>query len=161
MAALTTDGTERGSGEPADGTGKPGSEARAPPPDHRQEVLPGDAEHGADMGADGGHGGDPSPGPHADKDPVPSTERGDSDAKTAEKLCEPPGESVGGPAGLAGSSETQPGEQRAESGRTKPGGRPAEPGPKRRASLEISSSDGEPLSRMDSEDRSVVLPVEP
>ncbi|CAL8386562.1 unnamed protein product [Boreogadus saida] len=151
MAALTTDGTERGSEEPADGTGEPGAEARAPPPDHRQE-LPCDAEHGADMEADGGDGGDPSPGPHADKEPVPSTECGDSDGKTTEKLCEPPGESPGGPASLAGSSETQPGEQRAESGRTKPGGRPAEPGPKRRASLEISSSDGEPLSRMDSED---------
>ncbi|CAL8324113.1 unnamed protein product [Lota lota] len=161
MAAVTTDGTDQDSAKTADhngadGTGEMCAEARAPPPDSRQEP-PGDGENGAEMDVNGGHGDNSSPGPNVDKETVTSTQCVDSDGKTRDKLCGPPGESPG-PNSLASSTELQLGEQREQSVScppndcTKTGEKPAEPGTKRRASVEISSSDGEPLSRMDSED---------
>lgn len=141
-----------------------GGERRAVP-DHKQE--PGDNNE-SPAGMDGSGGRAAAAVPEDNMSPVrePGTEMTAPDDKTEDdeaeaglKLCEP-GESHAR-SSLARSSESAQ-EQRdgenvfssAPSERRKTPER-VELGTKRRASVERTSSDGEPLSRMDSEDRLV------
>lgn len=182
MAQISSDETEQEpkttSGESGAGeTAETGNEGQAVP-DPEQEPGCGDNnENGAGMDA---VSGGLKPGDESLTTPGPGTADGDSIAGTAgttisgpeesdngggvEKLSEPGGES---PArGTEGSAPGLPGpEQRDDVGekntsappgeRTKAAERAEHGGTKRRASVELTSSDGEPLSRVDSEDRSV------
>lgn len=174
MAQMTGEGAEQGSqttsnqngtGETA-GTGKEGQAVLDP----KQE--PGNNnENGAGMdvnscGAAEERGYSPTPGPDVDKTATSPTEKADNNEREpGGKLCEPGKSPVQG--SLASSTDSaQEGsrvlkeEQRegesvsstALSDRAKTAEK-AEHGTKRRASVELTSSDGEPLSRMDSEDR--------
>ncbi|XP_062339520.1 zinc finger protein AEBP2-like isoform X1 [Osmerus eperlanus] len=174
MAAATTDGTDQDSPYTSDhnGTGDTGEDGEKTRglPDSKQE--PGDNENGLEMDVNDGHGGGeehekPSPDSYASKETV--LRNGE-----LEMGCElsVPGNS---PEHERPSSSSDPveswrglkEEQREESVPSPPSSVPSPPsdlktrddcteksdhGIKRRASLEISSSDGEPLSRMDSED---------
>lgn len=177
MAQITSDGAEQdsqptsdqnGTGETA-ATGKQGQAV----PDPKQE--PGDNnENRAGMDVNSGrgaaveHGDSPSPVADADKETALPTEKTDNDeGEPGGKLSEPGKSPVQG--SLASSTdsaqegsrvlkqEQREGENVSSSpptDRTKTVEK-AEHGTKRRASVELTSSDGEPLSRMDSEDRSV------
>lgn len=175
MAQMTTEGAEQdsqttsnqnGTGETAE-TGKEGQAVL----DLKQE--PGDNENRAGMdvnscGAAEEQDYSPTPGPDADKRATSPTEKADNNEREpGGKLCEPGKSPVQG--SLASSTDSaQEGsrvlkqEQRegesvsstAPSDRAKTAEK-AEHGTKRRASVELTSSDGEPLSRMDSEDRCV------
>lgn len=177
MAQITTEGAEQDSQPTAEqnGTGETaetGTEEQAVP-DPKQE--PGDNnENRAGMDVNSGrgaseeHGDDPAPVLEADKETASPAEKGDNDeGEPAGKLSEPGKSPVQG--SLASSidsaqegsrvlkEEQREGESVSSSlpsDRTKTAER-AEHGTKRRASVELTSSDGEPLSRMDSEDRSV------
>ncbi|XP_029901195.1 zinc finger protein AEBP2 [Myripristis murdjan] len=176
MAEVTTEGPEQDSERTADQngageTGETGKEEQALP-DPKQE--PGDNESGAGMDVNGGHGAvttgeeeeedNSSPVPNAGKETVSPTEnRLDGEGETGGKLSEAGKSPVRG--SLASSTEGVPEgsrvlkqEQREEESvsspptdRTKTAEK-GEHGTKRRASVEMSSSDGEPLSRVDSED---------
>lgn len=176
MAQITTEGAEQdshttsnenGTGETA-GTGKEGQAVLDP----KQE--PGDnneSRAGMDVNSCGAakeRGCNPPLVPDADNIAVSPTEKADSNVREpGGKLSEPGKSPVQG--SLASSTDSaQEGsrvlkqEQReGESvSSTPPTDRAktaekAEHGTKRRASVELTSSDGEPLSRMDSEDRSV------
>lgn len=173
MAQITSEGPEQDSQATSNqnGTGETaetGNERQAVP-DPKQE--PGDNnENGAGMDVNGGrgaeHGDNPSPVPDSDKETTLPTEKADHDGGEPE-LCEPGKSPAQG--SLASSTdsaqegsrvlnqEQREGENVSSSppaDRTKTAER-AEHGTKRRASVEVTSSDGEPLSRMDSEDRSV------
>lgn len=177
MAQITTEGAEQDSQPTAEqnGTGETaetGTEEQAVP-DPKQE--PGDNnENRAGMDVNSGrgaseeHGDDPALALEADKESASPAEKGDNDeGEPAGKLSEPGKSPVQG--SLASSidsaqegsrvlkEEQREGESVSSSlpsDRTKTAER-AEHGTKRRASVELTSSDGEPLSRMDSEDRSV------
>lgn len=177
MAQITSEGTEQDSQPKSDqnGTGgktETGEEGQAVP-DPKQE--PGDNnENRARMDVNSGHGaavehGDNlSPVPEADNKTVSPSEKTDGDeAVHGGKLSEPGKSPAQG--SLASSTdsaqegsrvlkqEQREGENVSSSpptDRTKTAEK-AEHGTKRRASVELTSSDGEPLSRMDSEDRSV------
>lgn len=170
----TTTSTEKGAGE----TAETGNEGQAVP-DHDQEPGCGDNNE-KETRMDGLKPEDGSltpPGPGANNDDsiagtTAMTFTGPEESDNGgggEKLSEPGGES---PArGTEGSAPGLPGpEQRDSVGekntsappgeRTKAAAVTAEEraehgGTKRRASVELTSSDGEPLSRVDSEDRSV------
>ncbi|XP_008287162.1 zinc finger protein AEBP2-like [Stegastes partitus] len=174
MPQITTEGAEQDS-EPTstqNGTGETaetGVEGQAEP-DPKQE--PGDnneSRAGMDgssgRGAAEGRGDNLSPGPDADKETAsPSEKDGNDGGEAGGKLSEPGKSPVQG--SLASSTDSaQEGsrvlkqEQREAENvsssppahRTKTAEK-AEHGTKRRASVELTSSDGEPLSRMDSED---------
>ncbi|XP_071395904.1 zinc finger protein AEBP2 [Centroberyx affinis] len=173
MAEVTTEGPEQDSQTTTDqnGTGETGETGKEEQalPDPKQE--PGDNENGVvGMDVNGGHGAteeqedNSSPVPDAVKETVSPTEsRSNDEGETGDKLSEPGKSPVRG--SLASSTESVPEssrvlkqEQREEESvsspptdRTKTAEK-TEHGTKRRASVEISSSDGEPLSRMDSED---------
>lgn len=177
MAPITTDGAEQDSQPTSNpnGTGETaetGTEGQAVP-DPKQE--PGDnneSRAGMDVnscrGAAEVHLDNPSPVPDADEETALPTEKEGSDVGEAGvKLSEPGKSPVQG--SLASSTdsaqegsrvlkqEQREGENVSSSpptNRTKTAEK-AEHGTKRRASVELTSSDGEPLSRMDSEDRSV------
>lgn len=177
MPQITSEGADQDSLPTSDqnGTGETaetGKEVQAVP-DPKQE--PGDNnENRAGMDANSGRGtaverGDnPSPGPDADIETALPTEKIDNDkGEPGRKLSEPEKSPVQG--SLASSidsaqegsrvlkQEQREGENVSSSlhkDRTKTAVK-AEHGTKRRASVEVTSSDGEPLSRMDSEDRSV------
>lgn len=166
MAQITSEGAEQDSqstseqnrtGETAD-TGEQGQavpDPRQEPGDSSESAGGMDASSGRDEAAEPGH--DPAPAPQSDKE---TAQLEPEERERADELCDPGKSPVQG--SLASSTESaQEGsrvlgaEQReGGTGGTKPAER-AEQGPKRRASVELSSSDGEPLSRMDSEDRSV------
>lgn len=179
MAQITSEGPEQDSQATSNqnGTGETaetGNERQAVP-DPKQE--PGDNnENRAGMDVNGGrgaaaaaaaeHGDNPSPVPDSEKETTLTTEKADNDGGEPE-LCEPGKSPAQG--SLASSTdsaqegsrvlnqEQREGENVSSSppaDRTKTAER-AEHGTKRRASVELTSSDGEPLSRMDSEDRSV------
>lgn len=180
MAEVTTEGPEQDSQRTADQngageTGETGKEEQALP-DPKQE--PGDNESGAGMDVNGGHGAvttgeeeeeedNSSPVPNTGKETVSPTEnRLDGEGETGGKLSEAGKSPVRG--SLASSTEGVPEgsrvlkqEQREEESVSSPPtdhtktAEKGEHGTKRRASVEMSSSDGEPLSRVDSEDRSV------
>lgn len=177
MAQITSEGTEQDSQPTSDqnGTGETAetdNEGQAVP-DPKQEP-PGDNESRAGMDVSSGHGaaeehGDNSSlGPDDDKEtPSPTEERDNDEGEPGSKLSEPVKSPVQG--SLASSidsaqegsrvlkQEQREGENVSSSppaDRTKTAEKP-EHGTKRRASVELTSSDGEPLSRMDSEDRSV------
>lgn len=171
---MTSDGAEAESGSnrgpdrssEAAGTG---GERRAVP-DHEQE--PGDS-HESPAGMDGSGGRDAAGVPANNRSPArragtqttpPGDKTEECEAEAALKLCEP-GESHAR-SSLARSSESaqeqRDGENVFSSAPSEPGKTPerVELGTKRRASVERTSSDGEPLSRMDSEDRLVkVVPL--
>lgn len=176
MAQITSEGAEQDSQPTSDqnGTGETaetGNERQAVP-DPKQE--PGDNnENRAGMDVNGGrgaaveHGDNPFPVPDSDKETTLPTEKADNDGgEPVDKLSEPGKSPAQG--SLASSTDSaQEGsrvlkqEQREgenvsspPTDRTKTAEK-AEQGTKRRASVELTSSDGEPLSRMDSEDRSV------
>lgn len=175
MAQMTSDGAEPDS-QPTSGpkrsseAAETGGERRAVP-DHKQE--PGDNNE-SPAGMDGSGGRAAAAVPADNMSPVgqagtemtaPGEKTEDDEAEAGLKLCEP-GESRAR-SSLARSSESAQ-EQRdagnvfssAPSERRKTPDR-VELGTKRRASVERTSSDGEPLSRMDSEDRSVkVVPLD-
>lgn len=177
MAQITSDGAEQESPPTSDqnGTGETaetGEEGQAVP-DPKQE--PGDNnESGAGMDVNSGRGAaaergdDPAPGPDADKEtPVPAEKTDDDEGDPGGKLSEPGKSPVqgslasGADSAQEGSRVLKPEQREGESvscsppaERTKTAEK-VEPGTKRRASVELTSSDGEPLSRMDSEDRSV------
>ncbi|XP_022062742.1 zinc finger protein AEBP2 [Acanthochromis polyacanthus] len=174
MPQITTEGaeqdsqptsTENGTGE----TAETGIEGQAVP-DPKQE--PGDNnESRVGMDVSGGRGATEgrednlSPGPHADEETASPSEKQSHDVvEGGVKLSEPGKSPVQG--SLASSTDSaQEGsrvlkqEQREAENvsssppahRTKTADK-AEHGTKRRASVELTSSDGEPLSRMDSED---------
>ncbi|TMS03014.1 Zinc finger protein AEBP2 [Larimichthys crocea] len=174
MAQITNEGAEQDS-QPApdqNGTGETaetGTEGQAVP-DPKQE--PGDNNEnraGMDVntgrGAAAEHGDNRSPVPESDKETAVPSEKADSDeGEPGGKLSEPGKSPVQG--SLASSTdsaqegsrvlkqEQREGESVSSSppaDRTKTAEK-AEQGTKRRASVELTSSDGEPLSRMDSED---------
>lgn len=176
MAQITSEGAKRDSQPTSDPDGpaetaETGSERQAVP-DPEQE--PGDNKEsraGKDMSggrdAAGEHGDHPSLASDTDKTRSAANATGDKDVEAGEKLCEGQKSPVQG--SLASSTDSaQEGsrvlgaEQREGKNvscspppeRTKPA-EAAEHGTKRRASVELPPSDGEPLSRMDSEDRSV------
>lgn len=174
MAQMTSDGAEpdsQSTSEPnrSSEAAETGGERRAVP-DHTQE--PGDNnESPAGMDGSGGRAAAAVPADNMSPGREPGTEMTASDEKTEDdeaeaglKLCEP-GKSPGRSSSARSSESAQ--EQRdgenvfssAPSERRKTPER-VELGAKRRASVERTSSDGEPLSRMDSEDRlvKVVLP---
>ncbi|KAF3704831.1 Zinc finger protein AEBP2 Adipocyte enhancer-binding protein 2 -like protein [Channa argus] len=173
MAQITSDGTEQdsqptsdqnGSGETAE-TGEQGQAV----PDPKQE--PGDNnEKRAGMDVNGRcateeQGYDPSVVPGADQTATSPSEKADNNHREAGgKLSEPGKSPVQGslassPDSAQESSRVLKQEQRegenvsstAPTDRAKPAEK-TEPGTKRRASVELTSSDVEPLSRMDSED---------
>lgn len=171
---MTSDGAEAESGSTrgpdrnskAAGTG---GERRAVP-DHEQE--PGNS-HESPAGMDGSGARDAAAVPADNRSPArqvgtqttaPGDKTEDDETEAPLKLCES-GESRPR-SSLARSSESAQ-EQRDEgnvfsSAPNEPGKTPerVELGTKRRASVERTSSDGEPLSRMDSEDRLVkVVPL--
>lgn len=177
MAQITSEGAEQdsqptpdqnGTGETAE-TGKEGQAV----PDPKQE--PGDNNEnreGMDVSSGRGVAVEPgdnsSPAPDSDKETASSTEKTDNDEGAHGcKVSEPGKSPVQG--SLASSTdsaqegsrvlkqEQREGENVSSSpptDRTKTAEK-AEHGTKRRASVELTSSDGEPLSRMDSEDRFV------
>ncbi|KAL7370651.1 hypothetical protein ABVT39_006840 [Epinephelus coioides] len=170
MAQITSEGAEHDSQSTSgqNGTGESGKEEQAVP-DPKQE--PGDnVENRGRMDMNSGrstavaHGGNLSSVPDADKETVLPTEKTDSaEGKPDGKLSEPGKSPTQG--SLASSTDSaQEGsrvlkqEQReGENVSSQPADRTkttekAEHGIKRRASVELTSSDGEPLSRMDSED---------
>lgn len=167
MAPITTEGAEQDS-QPASnrtGTGETaetGVEAQAVP-DPKQE--PGDNnESGARTDPNGAAEDGLSPGPGADKAAAPPTEKAEHGGG---KLSEPGKSPVQGslassPDSAQEGSRVPKQEQRdgenvpsaARADRARPAGK-TEPGSKRRASVELTPAEGEPLSRMDSEDRSV------
>lgn len=142
-------------------------------PDPEQE--PGDnKENTGGMEESGGaaeeHGGNSVPVHGSDKETAPPAEDGDDDEGDG-KQSQPEKSPVQG--SLASSTdsaqegsrvlkqEQREGENVSSSSltdRTRTAATKPEPGTKRRLSVELTSSDGEPLSRMDSEDRSVELP---
>lgn len=176
MAQITSEGGEQDpqptsdqndTGETAE-TGKEGQAA----PDPKQE--PGDYyENRAGMDVNSGiglveHRDSTSPDPDSNKETALLTEKTtDDEGEPCSKLSEPGKSPVQG--SLASSTdsaqegsrvlkqEQREGENVSSSppiDRTKTAEK-ADHGTKRRASVELTSSDGEPLSRMDSEDRSV------
>lgn len=177
MAQITSEAAEQDSQPTSDqnGTGETaetGNERQAVP-DPKQE--PGDNnENRAGMDVSGGrgaaveHGDNTSPVPDSDKETMLPSEKPDNDGgEPGDKLSEPGKSPAQG--SLASSTdsaqegsrvlkqEQREGENVSSSppaDRTKTAEK-AEHGTKRRASVELTSSDGEPLSRMDSEDRSV------
>lgn len=179
MAQITSEGAEQDSQPTSDQndtgeTAETGNETQAVP-DPKQE--PGDNnENRAGMDVNGGHGtamehGDnTSPVPDSDKETMLSSEKTeDYRGESGDKLSEPGKSPAQG--SLASSTdsaqegsrvlkqEQREGENVSSSpptDRTKTTEK-AEHGTKRRASVELTSSDGEPLSRMDSEDRSVEI----
>ncbi|XP_055794137.1 zinc finger protein AEBP2-like isoform X2 [Salvelinus fontinalis] len=162
MAAVTTNGTEQDSTSTNEqnGTldkGENGKKKQAPT-DSKQE--PGDNEDGTEMDVSG----DSKEKPSVAKESVLSTENGNKEEPACE-LSEP----VKSPVEGIPASSTETGEsivelnqeQREESVSSPPSSdktkseestEKTDRGIKRLASVEISSSDGEPLSRMDSED---------
>eukprot|EP00064_Thunnus_orientalis_P010680 superscaffoldBa00001472_g10706 len=174
MPQITSEGAEQDSQPTSDqnGTGETaetGKEGQAVP-DPKQE--PGDNnENRAGMDVSSGRGvaeedrDISSPGSDDDKETVSPTEERDNDeGEPGGKLSEPVKSPVQG--SLASSTdsaqegsrvlkqEQREGENVSSSppaDRTKTAEKP-EHGTKRRASVELTSSDGEPLSRMDSED---------
>ncbi|XP_026220021.1 zinc finger protein AEBP2 [Anabas testudineus] len=173
MAQITTEGAEQdpqptsnqnGTGETA-GTGKEGQAVLDP----KQE--PGDSNEsraGMDAKSRGAAeelGYEPSPAPDADQAATTPTEKADSGEREAGGKLSEPGKSPAQGSLASSTDSAQEGsrvlkqEQRegesvssaAPGDRAKTAGR-AEHGTKRRASAELPSSDGEPLSRMDSED---------
>ncbi|TNM91727.1 zinc finger protein AEBP2 [Takifugu flavidus] len=166
MAQMTSDGAEaesestRGPDRSSEAAGT-GGERRAVP-DHEQE--PGDS-HESPAGMDGSGGRDAAAVPADNRSPArqagtqttpPGDKTEEYEAEAALKLCEP-GKSRAR-SSLARSSESaqeqRDGENVFSSAPCEPGKTPerVELGTKRRASVERTSSDGEPLSRMDSED---------
>lgn len=171
MAQMTSDGAESDS-QPPSGSNETGETAetggeRQVVPDHKQE--PGDNnECRAGMDGSGGRGAAMEPEDNTSSVPEPGTQTAapgekadDNEGHLGAKLLEP-GKSIARSSLSRSTESTQ--EQRdgenvfssVPSERTKSAERP-EHGTKRRASVERTSSDGEPLSRMDSEDRSVEL----
>ncbi|XP_023118463.1 zinc finger protein AEBP2 isoform X2 [Amphiprion ocellaris] len=174
MPQITTEGAEKDS-QPTSTQNGPGETAETgiegqAVPDPKQE--PGDNnESRAGMDVSSGHGAAErredylSPGPHADEETASASEKQSNDVvEGGVKLSEPGKSPVQG--SLASSTDSaQEGsrvlkqEQREAENvsssppahRTKTAEK-AEHGTKRRASVELTSSDGEPLSRMDSED---------
>uniref|UniRef100_A0A3P8RTY9 AE binding protein 2 n=1 Tax=Amphiprion percula TaxID=161767 RepID=A0A3P8RTY9_AMPPE len=174
MPQITTEGAEKDS-QPTSTQNGPGETAETgiegqAVPDPKQE--PGDNnESRAGMDVSCGHGAAEgredylSPGPHADEETASASEKQSNDVvEGGVKLSEPGKSPVQG--SLASSTDSaQEGsrvlkqEQREAENvsssppahRTKTAEK-AEHGTKRRASVELTSSDGEPLSRMDSED---------
>lgn len=143
--------------------------------DSKQEPGDNNENGGVEMDVNGGYGAaeeeDEKPGPGAVKETLSPTENGNNDGETGREQCEP-GESPergspGSSTDPAESSRVLKQEQREESvsspgmketkGEDNSSTEKTDHGIKRRASVEISSSDGEPLSRMDSEDRYVVV----
>lgn len=178
MPQITNEGTEQDSlpssdqndtGETAE-TGKEGQavpDSRREPGDNNEKRAGMDVNRGA-AAEDGGDG--PSLVPDTDKETALPTENTHKDVEEPGcELSEPGKSPVQG--SLASSTdsaqegsrvlkqEQREGESVSSSppgDRTKTAEKP-EHGTKRRASVELTSSDGEPLSRMDSEDRSVCL----
>ncbi|XP_053169944.1 zinc finger protein AEBP2 [Scomber japonicus] len=174
MAQITSDGAEQdsqptsdqnGTGETAE-TGKEGQAVPDPkqePGDNNENTVRMDVSSGRGVAEE--HGDNSSPGPDDDKETAsPSEERDDGEGEADGKLSEPVKSPVQG--SLASSidsaqegsrvlkEEQREGENVSSSphkDRTKTAEKP-EHGTKRRASVELTSSDGEPLSRMDSED---------
>nr|XP_046153400.1 zinc finger protein AEBP2-like isoform X2 [Oncorhynchus gorbuscha] len=170
MAAVTTNGTEQDS-TPANeqnGTLAKGENRnnKQGPADSKQE--PGDNEDETEMDVSNGDSKEekPSVAPEVAKESVLPTENGNK--KEDEPACEL-SEPVKSPVEGIPASSTETGEstvelnqeQREESVSSPPSSdktkseestEKTDHGIKRRASVEISSSDGEPLSRMDSED---------
>lgn len=181
MAQITSEGAEQdsqptsdqnGTGETAE-TGKEGQAVPDPkqePGDNNENTVRMDVSSGRGVAEE--HGDNSSPGPDDDKETAsPSEERDDGEGEAGGKLSEPVKSPVQG--SLASSidsaqegsrvlkEEQREGENVSSSphkDRTKTAEKP-EHGTKRRASVELTSSDGEPLSRMDSEDRSVEVVV--
>ncbi|XP_042156133.1 zinc finger protein AEBP2 isoform X2 [Oncorhynchus tshawytscha] len=171
MAAVTTNGTEQDS-TPANkqnGTLAKGENRnnKQGPADSKQE--PGDNEDETEMDVSNGDGKEekPSVAPEVAKESVLPTENGNKEDEPACELSEPVKSPVEGiPASSTETGEStvelnQEQEQREESVSSPPSSdktkseestEKTDHGIKRRASVEISSSDGEPLSRMDSED---------
>lgn len=183
MAQITSDDAEHESkttsGENYAGeTAETGNEGQAVP-DPEQE--PGGSDNNeSTAGMDAASGGlnaglesvnPPDPGAAADSSAglaettFAGSESDNGGGEAIDKLSEPGGES---PArGTEGSAPGLPGPEQRDGGggenntsappgeRTKAAAERAEHGTKRRASVELTSSDGEPLSRVDSEDRSV------
>ncbi|XP_020307913.2 zinc finger protein AEBP2 isoform X1 [Oncorhynchus kisutch] len=169
MAAVTTNGTEQDS-TPANeqnGTLAKGENRnnKQGPADSKQE--PGDNEDETEMDVSNGDSKEekPSVAPEVAKESVLPTENGNKEDEPACELSEP----VKSPVEGIPASSTETGEstvelnqeQREESVSSPPSSdktkseestEKTDHGIKRRASVEISSSDGEPLSRMDSED---------
>ncbi|XP_064794532.1 zinc finger protein AEBP2-like isoform X2 [Oncorhynchus masou masou] len=169
MAAVTTNGTEQDS-TPANeqnGTLAKGENRnnKQGPADSKQE--PGDNEDETEMDVSNGDSKEekPSVAPEVAKESVLPTENGNKEDEPACELSEP----VKSPVEGIPPSSTETGEstvelnqeQREESVSSPPSSdktkseestEKTDHGIKRRASVEISSSDGEPLSRMDSED---------
>ncbi|XP_062299722.1 zinc finger protein AEBP2 [Scomber scombrus] len=174
MAQITSEGVEQdsqptsdqnGTGETAE-TGKEGQAVPDPkqePGDNNENTVRMDVSSGRGVAEE--HGDNLSPGPDDDKETAsPSKERDDGEGEDGGKLSEPVKSPVQG--SLASSidsaqegsrvlkEEQREGENVSSSphkDRTKTAEKP-EHGTKRRASVELTSSDGEPLSRMDSED---------
>ncbi|XP_029598272.1 zinc finger protein AEBP2 isoform X1 [Salmo trutta] len=169
MAAVTTNDTEQDS-TPANelnGTSDKGENGnnKQGPIDSKQE--PGDNEDGTEMDVSNGDSEEekPSVAPEVAKESGLPTENGNKEDEPACELSEP----VKSPVEGIPASSTETGEstvelnqeQREESVSSPPSSdktkseestEKTDHGIKRRASVEISSSDGEPLSRMDSED---------
>ncbi|XP_029486104.1 zinc finger protein AEBP2-like isoform X2 [Oncorhynchus nerka] len=169
MAAVKTNGTEQDS-TPANeqnGTLAKGENMnnKQGPADSKQE--PGDNEDETEMDVSNGDSKEekPSVAPEVAKESVLPTENGNKEDEPACELSEP----VKSPVEGIPASSTETGEstvelnqeQREESVSSPPSSdktkseestEKTDHGIKRRASVEISSSDGEPLSRMDSED---------
>lgn len=173
MAQITSEGAKRDSQPTSDQNGpaetaETGSERQAVPDPEQEPGDNNESRAGKDMnGAAVEHGDHQSLGPDTDKTRSPAKTTGGNDVESGEKLCEREKSPVQG--SLASSTDSaQEGSRvlRAEQregknvscspppDRTKTAER-AEHGTKRRASVELTPSDGEPLSRMDSEDRSV------
>ncbi|XP_035604652.1 zinc finger protein AEBP2-like isoform X2 [Oncorhynchus keta] len=169
MAAVTTNGTEQDS-TPANeqnGTLAKGENRnnKQGPADSKQE--PGDNEDETEMDVSNGDSKEekPSVAPEVAKESVLPTENGNKEDELACELSEPvkrPVEGIPASSTETGESTVELNqEQREESVSSPPSSdktkseestEKTDHGIKRRASVEISSSDGEPLSRMDSED---------
>lgn len=169
MAQMTSDGAEPDSQstcgpDRSSEAAETGGERRAVP-DHKQE--PGDNKE-SPAGMDGSGGRAAAAVPTDNRSPVgepgtqgttPGDKTEEDEAEAALKLREP-GKSHAR-SSLARSSESaqeqRDGENTFSSAPSEPGKTPerVDLGTKRRASVERTSSDGEPLSRMDSEDRLV------
>ncbi|XP_035530592.1 zinc finger protein AEBP2-like [Morone saxatilis] len=176
MAQIPSEGAEQdsqptsdqnGTGETAE-TGKEGQAVPDPkqkPGDNNEKRTGMDVNSGRGAAAEQ-HGDSPSPAPDSDKETtIPTVKADDGEGEPGGELSEPGKSPVQG--SLASSTdsaqegsrvlkqEQREGENVSSSSppaeRTKTAEK-AEHGTKRRASVELTSSDGEPLSRMDSED---------
>ncbi|KAM4614940.1 zinc finger protein aebp2-like [Polymixia lowei] len=177
MAAVTTEGTEQDSRRTGDRNGAGErvetvrEEEQQAPPDSKQE--PGDNESGVGMDVNGGattgeeeeeEEDKPSPGASgAVRETHSVNGSGEAECREAGDKLSEPGES---PAerGSLGSSAAEPprGEQREQSASSSPPAadcaksaeeeKPQHRSKRRASVVEVFSSDGEPLSRMDSED---------